>query len=144
MPTIQQLVRKGRAVLVDKSKSPALDSCGNLLGDSNGADFASNASPVLTPTQSKRSVCGGRGRARERKEFSPEGGNGWSGLCDDLVVEQPHACKAHRHAALMVIYQNGLDISLVVAAGGAVAHVAHRDVALPQRQQMLRCEHVAH
>jgi hypothetical protein len=25
MPTIQQLVRKGRAVLVDKSKSPALD-----------------------------------------------------------------------------------------------------------------------
>jgi small subunit ribosomal protein S12 len=27
MPTIQQLVRKGRKVLVDKSKSPALDSC---------------------------------------------------------------------------------------------------------------------
>ena len=27
MPTIQQLVRKGRAELVDKSKSPALDSC---------------------------------------------------------------------------------------------------------------------
>ncbi|MBQ1200232.1 MAG: 30S ribosomal protein S12, partial [Bacteroidaceae bacterium] len=26
MPTIQQLVRKGRAVMVDKSKSPALDS----------------------------------------------------------------------------------------------------------------------
>ena len=25
MPTIQQLVRKGRKVLVDKSKSPALD-----------------------------------------------------------------------------------------------------------------------
>ena len=27
MPTIQQLVRKGRVVLEDKSKSPALDSC---------------------------------------------------------------------------------------------------------------------
>ena len=27
MPTIQQLVRKGRVALVDKSKSPALDSC---------------------------------------------------------------------------------------------------------------------
>ena len=27
MPTISQLVRKGRKVLVDKSKSPALDSC---------------------------------------------------------------------------------------------------------------------
>ena len=26
MPTIQQLVRKGRKVLVEKSKSPALDS----------------------------------------------------------------------------------------------------------------------
>ncbi|MDF2477189.1 MAG: hypothetical protein K0S24_2672, partial [Sphingobacterium sp.] len=25
MPTIQQLVRKGRVALVDKSKSPALD-----------------------------------------------------------------------------------------------------------------------
>ena len=27
MPTISQLVRKGRKALVDKSKSPALDSC---------------------------------------------------------------------------------------------------------------------
>ena len=27
MPTIQQLVRKGRSVAADKSKSPALDSC---------------------------------------------------------------------------------------------------------------------
>ena len=27
MPTISQLVRKGRKVLVDKSKSPALDAC---------------------------------------------------------------------------------------------------------------------
>ncbi|MBO7082663.1 MAG: 30S ribosomal protein S12, partial [Bacteroidales bacterium] len=27
MPTIQQLVRKGRQKLIDKSKSPALDSC---------------------------------------------------------------------------------------------------------------------
>ena len=27
MPTIQQLVRKGKAELIDKSKSPALDSC---------------------------------------------------------------------------------------------------------------------
>ena len=27
MPTIQQLVRKGREVIVEKSKSPALDNC---------------------------------------------------------------------------------------------------------------------
>lgn len=32
MPTIQQLVRKGRTTLVDKSKSPALDSCPQRRG----------------------------------------------------------------------------------------------------------------
>ena len=32
MPTIQQLVRKGRQVLVDKSKSPALDACPQRRG----------------------------------------------------------------------------------------------------------------
>ena len=32
MPTIQQLVRKGRQVLEDKSKSPALDSCPQRRG----------------------------------------------------------------------------------------------------------------
>ena len=32
MPTIQQLVRKGRKVTADKSKSPALDSCPQRRG----------------------------------------------------------------------------------------------------------------
>ena len=32
MPTISQLVRKGRQVLVDKSKSPALNSCPQRRG----------------------------------------------------------------------------------------------------------------
>jgi len=32
MPTISQLVRKGRAELIDKSKSPALDSCPQRRG----------------------------------------------------------------------------------------------------------------
>jgi small subunit ribosomal protein S12 len=32
MPTIQQLVRKGRCVAADKSKSPALDSCPQRRG----------------------------------------------------------------------------------------------------------------
>ena len=32
MPTISQLVRKGRKVLVDKSKSPALDACPQRRG----------------------------------------------------------------------------------------------------------------
>ena len=32
MPTIEQLVRKGRKVMVDKSKSPALDSCPQRRG----------------------------------------------------------------------------------------------------------------
>ena len=32
MPTIQQLVRKGRVEVIDKSKSPALDSCPQRRG----------------------------------------------------------------------------------------------------------------
>ncbi|GHT22070.1 30S ribosomal protein S12 [Bacteroidia bacterium] len=32
MPTIQQLVRKGRSKLIDKSKAPALDSCPQRRG----------------------------------------------------------------------------------------------------------------
>ena len=32
MPTISQLVRKGRGVLADKSKSPALDGCPQRRG----------------------------------------------------------------------------------------------------------------
>ncbi|MGL5636858.1 MAG: 30S ribosomal protein S12, partial [Bacteroidales bacterium] len=32
MPTIQQLVRKGRVSLEDKSKAPALDSCPQRRG----------------------------------------------------------------------------------------------------------------
>ena len=32
MPTIQQLVRKGRETLVVKGKSPALDSCSTFAG----------------------------------------------------------------------------------------------------------------
>ena len=32
MPTIQQLVRKGRRVLAEKSKSPALDGCPQRRG----------------------------------------------------------------------------------------------------------------
>ena len=32
MPTIQQLVRKGRTTLTEKSKSPALDSCPQRRG----------------------------------------------------------------------------------------------------------------
>ena len=32
MPTIQQLVRKGRSSIVDKSKSPALDGCPQRRG----------------------------------------------------------------------------------------------------------------
>lgn len=32
MPTIQQLVRKGRSVAAEKSKSPALDSCPQRRG----------------------------------------------------------------------------------------------------------------
>ena len=32
MPTIQQLVRKGRKKILDKSKAPALDSCPQRRG----------------------------------------------------------------------------------------------------------------
>ena len=40
MPTIQQLVRKGREVLVEKSKSPALDSCPDVYKRQKLADKA--------------------------------------------------------------------------------------------------------
>ena len=39
------------------------------------------------------------------------------------------------HAALVVVHQDGLDVALVVAAGGAVAHVAHGDVPPSQGRQ---------
>ena len=40
MPTIQQLVRKGRTEIVDKSKSPALDSCSdNTKGRAAGGEL---------------------------------------------------------------------------------------------------------
>ncbi|MPM99422.1 hypothetical protein SDC9_146613 [bioreactor metagenome] len=65
-------------------------------------------------------------------------------LLPQLVGIGEVAVVGQGHAALVVIYQNGLDISFVIAAGGAVAYVAHGDVALPQRLKMLRREHVAH
>ena len=40
MPTISQLVRKGRKVLVDKSKSPALDSCPQRRHSRRGTQLA--------------------------------------------------------------------------------------------------------
>ena len=54
------------------------------------------------------------------------------------------AVVSQSHAALMVIDQNGLNIALVVAAGGAVPHMAYGNVALSQRRETLRREHVAH
>ena len=47
------------------------------------------------------------------------------------------------HAALIVVDQNGLHIALVVAAGGAVAHMTHGNVSLAQRIQPLLGEHLA-
>ena len=48
------------------------------------------------------------------------------------------------HAALVVVHQNGLNVALVVAAGGAVADVAHGDVPPPQGGKALRREDVPH
>ena len=48
------------------------------------------------------------------------------------------------HAALVVVDQDGLDIALVVAAGGTVADVAHGDVAGAQRPEPLLGEDLAH
>ena len=45
------------------------------------------------------------------------------------------AVVGQRHAALEMVHQNGLDVPLVVAAGGAVAHMAHGDAAGSQRLQ---------
>ena len=48
------------------------------------------------------------------------------------------------HAALVVVHQDGLDVALVVAAGGAVADVAHSDAPLPQGGKALRAEDIPH
>ena len=50
MPTIQQLVRKGREVLVEKSKSPALDSCPQR----RGVCVRVSINPIR---ESKHSIC---------------------------------------------------------------------------------------
>ena len=57
MPTIQQLVRKGRTVLVEKSKSPALDSCPQRRGV---------CVRVYTTTPKKPNSEIGRASCRER------------------------------------------------------------------------------
>ena len=49
-----------------------------------------------------------------------------------------------RHAALEMVHQNWLDVPLVVAAGGAVAHMAHGDGAGPQLRQALPGKHLVH
>ena len=48
------------------------------------------------------------------------------------------------HAALVVVHQDGLDVALVVAAGGAVADVAHGDAPPPQGGKALRRKNVPH
>ena len=48
------------------------------------------------------------------------------------------------HTAFMVVDDQGLNIALVIRAGGGVAHMAHHDVALAQGGQMLRGEHLVY
>ena len=48
------------------------------------------------------------------------------------------------HAALDVVDHNGLGVGPVVAAGGAVADVAHHHVALSQAAEDCGGEHLAH
>ena len=48
-----------------------------------------------------------------------------------------------RHAALIVVDQNGLDVALVVRTCGTVAHMADGDVAKPQRAEALLGKHIA-
>ena len=50
MPTISQLVRKGRKVIVDKSKSPALDNCPQRRG-------VCVRVYTTTPCPQRRGVC---------------------------------------------------------------------------------------
>ena len=64
MPTIQQLVRKGRSVAADKSKSPALDSCPQRRG---GCVRASSTTPKRPPS-AKRKVA--RVRLTNSKEVN--------------------------------------------------------------------------
>ena len=48
------------------------------------------------------------------------------------------------HAALMVVDDQGLDVALVIRAGGGITHMAYHDIALAQGSQMLRCEYLVH
>ena len=53
------------------------------------------------------------------------------------------AVVGQRHAALIVVDQNGLDVALVVRTGGTVAHMADGDIAKSQRAEPLLGKHIA-
>ena len=61
MPTISQLVRKGRKVLVDKSKSPALDSCPQRRGVCVRVYTTTPKKPNLTNQKEVNSYIPGEG-----------------------------------------------------------------------------------
>ena len=61
MPTIQQLVRKGRAELVDKSKSPALDSCPQRRGKKPNSAMRKVARVRLTNAKEVNAYIPGEG-----------------------------------------------------------------------------------
>ena len=62
MPTISQLVRKGRKVIVDKSKSPALDNCPQR----RGVCVRVYTTTPKKPNSAMRKVAGALNRAGSR------------------------------------------------------------------------------
>ena len=49
-----------------------------------------------------------------------------------------------RHAALVVVDDQRLDVAKIVRAGRGVAHVGDGDISLPQRLQLFAAEHLVH
>ena len=47
-----------------------------------------------------------------------------------------------RHAPLAMVYHNGLRVAALAPARGAIAHMAYRNVAMPEPRKCIRVEHL--
>jgi small subunit ribosomal protein S12 len=120
MPTIQQLVRKGREVLVEKSKSPALDSCPQR----RGVCVRVYTTTPKKPNSAMRKVARVRlTNGKEVNSYIPgEGHNLQNTLCISTwwSCKRPSGCRYHivrgtlDTAALQVVLKDVLNTDLNV------------------------------
>ena len=98
MPTISQLVRKGRKVIVDKSKSPALDNCPQR----RGVCVRVYTTTPKKPNSAMRKVA--RVRLTNQKEVN------------SYIPGEGHNLQEHS----IVLVRGGQEHSIVLVRGGRV------------------------